>query len=755
MKKKTPLLTPPGHAIPPEKLEVSKARQFLHYLKAVGAHARFIETRRTDEPLSDVIVFKLIVERPQVLAFDIRRVEILAAVFAASDNRTPEVFSLRPDFPSVPHLNLTVEEFPRSICLYEQAFEQTRLSWTSADFMRRVHHWFAATAKGTLHAEDQPLEPLIGASNYRLILPVDFDPKAAHSNPRPCAVYPVNSSNDIYTFRMVWRSHAATQETDSVVAVFFCKPQRHGVIQKEPQTLHDLNALCEKGDLALASELYATIREWILNKPSNDVMEARLILLIYLPKTRHTNGDVEITEVRAFLTLKKVREIGEELGILAKHGSLSGLLIGQSEPSPEALKKIPVAIMQVHDALTPRLAALMNGHELCESRIAAIGLGALGSQIFNNLLRSGYGKWTLIDDDVLLPHNCARHFLGDWAVGRNKAAAMAEIGHAIFNDATVATSIPANIISPQGHAKQVEQAFAEALLVLDMSASVAVGRHLAALDNHPKCLSVFVTPNGNSLALLAEDTNRNARLGWLEMLHYRAVLNIPALENSFRSHESRIRYGNSCRDLTTQLSQDSIATWAGIASKAIKTIAADSTAVLWIYASDQNGTITPYRQTAEAPIKCRLYDWTILTDSWLLQKLAALRSQRLPNETGGVLLGSFDTHRRICSIIDVIPSPPDSKEWPTSYIRGCEGLAVKVMNVQEQTLGQVNYVGEWHSHPRGASTNPSHDDFTAYSWLVGHMDTESLPAIMMIIGDRHQFRLVSTEPSIENITAKA
>jgi hypothetical protein len=116
------------------------------------------------------------------------------------------------------------------------------------------------------------------------------------------------------------------------------------------------------------------------------------------------------------------------------------------------------------------------------------------------------------------------------------------------------------------------------------------------------------------------------------------------------------------------------------------------------------------------------------------------------------LLGSFDTHRRICSIIDVIPSPPDSKEWPTSYIRGCEGLAAKVKSVQEQTLGQVNYVGEWHSHPRGASTRPSRDDFTAYGWLVGHMDMESLPAIMMIIGDRQQFRLVSTEPAIENIT---
>lgn len=752
MKNKPPLLTPPGDAIPPEKLQVTKARQFLHYLKAVGTHARLIETRRVNEPLSDVIIFELIVERPQVLAFDIRRAEPLAAVFAASDDRTPEVLSLRPDFPSVPHLNLTVEEFPRSICLYEQPFEQTRLSWTPADFMRRIHHWFAATARGTLHAEDQPLEPLISASNYRLILPADFAPNATRTDPRLYTIFPIKSGNDAITFRMVPLNKQPSEKTDSVIAAFFCKPQRHGVIQRTPQNLYDLNALCLNGGLALANELYATVRDWFLNKPSNDVLDARLIVLVYLPKTRQTNGNIEATEVRAFLTLKKVREIGEELGLLAKHGSVSGFLIGRSEPSPAALKNIPVAIMQVHDTLTPKLAALMNGYRFCEDRVVAVGLGAIGSQVFNNLLRSGYGKWTLIDDDILLPHNCARHFLGDWAVGRNKAEAMAEVGYAIFNDPTIATPIPANILSPQGHAKQIEQAFSNARLILDMSASVAVGRNLATLDNSPKCLSVFVTPNGNSLALLAEDTNRSVRLDWLEMLHYRALLNIPPLENSFRSPESRIRYGNSCRDLTAQLSQDSIATWAGIASKAIKSIAADSNAALWIYTSDQNGTITLHRQTIVTPIRYPLNDWTILTDTWLLQKLAALRTKRLPNETGGVLLGSFDTHRRICSIIDVIPSPPDSKEWPTSYIRGCEGLAAKVKSVQEQTLGQVNYVGEWHSHPRGASTRPSRDDFTAYGWLVGHMDIESLPAIMMIIGDRQQFRLVSTEPAVENIT---
>ncbi len=753
MKRKAALLPGPGQPIRRDQLEAVKARELIRYLLAVESDTRFLEARRINETVCDVVLFEITVERPQVLAFDIRRVEPVAAIFPIGDNCLPQVVSLRSDFPSVPHVNLTTEEFPRCICLYEQSFEEIRLTWTPADFIRRIHHWFAGTARGTLHAEDQPLEPLISISKYKLILPIDFDPRETRLNPRACALYPVKAGDDTQTFRMVWRTYAATEKTDSVVAAFFCKPQKHGVIQRDPRNLFELNALCLKGGLDLAAELYDAIRGWFLNKQTGDVMEARLVLLIYLPKTRHQGDKTEATEIRAFLTLKKVREIGEVLQLLDKHGNTAGMLIGRPTISPEALGSIPVGIMQVHNSLNTKVAAVLNGYAPREDRVAAIGLGALGSQAFNNLLRSGFGKWTLIDDDVLLPHNCARHFLGDWAVGRNKAEAMAEVAQAIFNDMGIATSIPANILTPDRHEKQIEQALAKSSLILDMSASVAVGRHLAGLENHPRSVSVFVTPDGNSLAVLMEDKDRSVRLNWLEMLHYRAVLNSPALANSFRSTDSRIRYGNSCRDLTSTLSQDKIATWAGIASKAIKTVAADPKPVLWLYASDENGATAFHSETVEPPIRCSFCEWTIMIDKWLLRKLATLRSSRLPNETGGVLLGSFDTQRRICFIIDVIPSPPDSEEWPTSYIRGCEGLAAKVNEVSEQTLGQVTYVGEWHSHPRGASTNPSADDLTAYSWLVRHMNSESLPAIMMIIGGRGQFRLVSVESSVGNLTA--
>jgi hypothetical protein len=168
---------------------------------------------------------------------------------------------------------------------------------------------------------------------------------------------------------------------------------------------------------------------------------------------------------------------------------------------------------------------------------------------------------------------------------------------------------------------------------------------------------------------------------------------------------------------------------------------------LRIDVSDLNGVTSLIQPQLFVPRILRLDDWTILIDEWLLQKLSQFRLSRLPNETGGVLLGTFDTHSRTCLIIDALPSPPDSTEWPTSYIRGCEGLVAQVMEVKNLTLGQVSYVGEWRSHPKGASTRPSEDDLQAYEWLVGHMHLESLPGLMLIIGDRKRFCLVSSDPS--------
>jgi integrative and conjugative element protein (TIGR02256 family) len=140
--------------------------------------------------------------------------------------------------------------------------------------------------------------------------------------------------------------------------------------------------------------------------------------------------------------------------------------------------------------------------------------------------------------------------------------------------------------------------------------------------------------------------------------------------------------------------------------------------------------------TPAAVHRGRIGEWTLIIDGGVVDRLATLRAGRLPNETGGVLLGAYDMDRRAIYVADTIPSPPDSVEWPTLYIRGCEGLPAAVASAAARTGRQLEYIGEWHSHPDRCSTRPSDDDLQVFAWLTERMAVEGLPALMAIAGGR-------------------
>lgn len=738
----------PGKVVSRKALTVQKAQALADYLAGAGENvfASFIGTRAQTDPPGDVVVFEVGVERPQKCAHDIRKCERMAAIFSSSDEHPPEVLALRKDFPEAPHINLREKEFPRSLCLYDQAYEDVRLTWTPANFLQRVRFWLERTATGNLHADDQPLEPLIIGSGAWLIVPSDFKMSDMLINPRLLDVSAIRREIP-YTLEARWQGQQQGRAPDHIAVAFACAPQTHGVIRQLPKNLRELDALCRRAGLELVDKLTQTIRAWHLDKPAANVLKTKLVILLALPKMRKAVGMTEATETRAFLTTMSVENIGAALGAIALHGGVAGAIVGAKRPADAELEKLDIVQLEVANSLNGEAAAVLNGSDPLKLKVTAIGMGTIGSQIFSNLIRAGFGRWTLIDDDILLPHNCARHFLGYWALGRHKAESMAAFANALFDGEHVADALPVNVLKPGQAAGDVASALNRADLVIDFSASIAVARYLAHHETKTRAFSSYMTPRGDGLVVVAEDSERKVRLDWLEMLHYRQVLNQLALRQSLLPNDKRVRYGNACRDVSSQLAQDDAALWSAVASKALKQMYGKTESALRIYALHENGAVSRYDTEPVTVLRVTIYDWTIVLDKWLMEKLSRLRSERLPNETGGVLIGAFDTFHQVCSIVDVLPSPPDSKEWPTSYIRGCSGLREQVEEIQSLTVGQLSYVGEWHSHPDGCSTRPSADDLKAYQWLIGHMHLESLPGIMLIIGESSEFRLVSIEPS--------
>lgn len=169
-------LEPPGERIEPGDLRVTKAHDVASLLKRGDLpFCELLECRRLEEPVSsEVVVFEVEVEVGQHLKHDIRRQERVAALFRKDDRAVPEALALRPDFPSVPHLNAgssISNELSSSLCLYEEPYPEVKLRWTAASFIGRIRNWLALTARGELHADDQPLEPLLLGSPWSLVIP--------------------------------------------------------------------------------------------------------------------------------------------------------------------------------------------------------------------------------------------------------------------------------------------------------------------------------------------------------------------------------------------------------------------------------------------------------------------------------------------------------------------------------------------------------------------------------------------------------
>ena len=273
-------------------------------------------------------------------------------------------------------------------------------------------------------------------------------------------------------------------------------------------------------------------------------------------------------------------------------------------------------------------------------------------------------------------------------------------------------------------------------MVVDTSASVAAGRYVCHnIANKTRCASLFMNPSGNSLVILVESADRSIKLDSLEMQYYRMLIN----EEQLKSHLERadsFSYSSQCRNSSIFFSQDNVAILSGLASKALKKFEKDSTARICIWNIEEL-SIKQYNEVCEVFDEVIEGGWKVQFSKRLQEDLYRLRKEKLPNETGGILIGNFDFERKICYVIDHISNISDSVEYPQSFIRGSNGVLNKIQEIEKITAGNLIYLGEWHSHPNDI-TNQSSDDMKLMDAIIEFNLTQGHPACMVIVGENNQ-----------------
>lgn len=667
-------------------------------------------------------------EIPQYPAIPVNRIERVEIV--SVDDDLPTVYC-RADFPIVPHLNILPDD-QKTLCLFDLSYEDVKYMFNANMFLQRIVFWFQQTARGQLHQPNQPLEPFFPGARDGLILRLD--------NANPFVRLKQTNTPHGVLYQEIPLDDRANGQVYTIIDIKIQKVFSQNIINKMPKTLGELDAAF--GDSILENlEDYihqiwgirqTSVYEEVFQQKETELRNSPVILALRISVARTQGSEPEQRQIKAFRIAQSFQSLFQAFG----YKQVQKKLIKTPKlDRHEQLPLEPYEVLFSYDRLTAHLFNERNPRQK-DNRFVQIGLGALGSQVANNCIRSGYGKWVYVDSDVLYPHNLARHCLSPEYIGQNKAQAMQAYANSLTgaHDPSVIDAIPYCTFDKQA-LEDIALAVSSSKLIVDCSASVAVGRSVAfELAGSTRAVSFFMNPSGTALIMLLEDPVRSICLDTLEMQYYRMLTRTPSLREHLKS-DHRVLYSSTCRGTSLVYPQDNAAIFSGLCSKAIKECETNNSASISVWSLD-GLSLHRHEEAGERfdEVYCR--DWFVKISTSLISKLYSQRLAKLPNETGGVLIGAFDFAHHICYIVDSIDSPSDSQEYPGAYIRGSNGLLESVTEIEDITIGNLCYVGEWHSHPT-ASTQPSHDDKVLLTAISDYAFVRGNPGIMVIVGNQN------------------
>ena len=734
----------------PEKLTSDLARELVSQVTSNAVAGITIVSLRQSASMGYSGVFMNVeMERPQDLAYPIQVVEPIA-VFFPFDGGQPSVLSLREDFPDTPHQNWVPHGIPRALCIDDRPWEEARLTATGFDIVRRIQVWLSNASRGELHDTAQPPEPMFLSSARTIVLPAS----AVTENPEPAELVGfIREDNPNFVFTA--EANSIEEPPNITVVAIQAHGQGQARIRHVPNSLSSLSAELKNCGVDLYDELKSRLRNWAGIQDSEiRRLSTRIAIVVTFPLASERQNTVN--DIRAFITDQSAGEIGVALGVLHTNNSDVGdrgayvAAISARDPIEQDLR---VESAQVHFGVSREIAAMLSGRTKKDCRKAVlVGAGSLGSQLSVNLAREGALTWTVVDCDILLPHNTVRHALHIDDIGASKAHALAQKIGSILNEGV--DSICCNLFQPHsGSRDQLENAFKDAEIIIDASASVAVSRHLCDLTNVPaRRICAFFNPAGTSVVLLVENVDRSITLRDLEAQYYRSLICDHRLIRHLETEGPGVRYSGSCRSLTNQIPASNAALLSALISQAITRTLETEDASISIWTLKNNGEVQLVSFNG-TPVKRKRSDrWKIVYDDELVSNIMAVCSEKLPNETGGALLGLADMSANSIHLVHALPEPEDSLGTRSGFERGVFDLRNQVSKAMTTTMDQVRYVGEWHSHPEGTLATPSLTDLEQLNWLRAEMEIEGLNGLIAIAAADGSFSLVLSSDAVVEVS---
>ena len=376
-----------------------------------------------------------------------------------------------------------------------------------------------------------------------------------------------------------------------------------------------------------------------------------------------------------------------------------------------------------------------------------VGGGALGSAFLDYAARGGAREIVVIDDDILLPHNLARHTEIIPAIRAPKSMGL-KWGAVHRSIDCVVHDHHESILDLDSETLRAR--FQDCDAIIDATADAQVRRRLSSLQN----------PSGT--ALMRTELFNRGRLGVffgttvgaaesLKALYYQLILKAHtencadvakwlSYEKDQHFIDDELSIGMGCSTATTKLPSYKVAAQASALFAAAKRfIGSDGSPVIGANVIGEGGEALGWRAWPASPMTRvvpseRAKDWTLIVSEDVFNDLHQMKANAAPNETGGYLYGGLDLALQEIYVVVASPLPPASEATPKGLKLGPAGRTGFERAMTRRVSGRLGLVGTWHSHPDGAPLASGKDRATVNGFREKDI-SRGTPTVMLITGE--------------------
>ena len=694
-----------GSPIQDEDLKLSRAKAIYKAAK-IHPYVKNVQCYVNDNG-KIIIKMRLVhLEIPDEPIYKICDTEEIAVVCHVEDIDMPEVYALRKDFPTeLPHSNAKPFARPVSLCISDVPFTDIRPQFNAHDFINYIRRWFALNSINKLHEENRPFEFFFGFHKICCIL-------NEYSNSNPYVRYSQKTKSSS-TLEFVEKEKA----NHYLIRVPTKKTYANNFI-RIPQKIGDLKTVKSTDKLSLADSILM-----ISTGTISSSVTLPLVLLIFITQTSEDN---KISSFNLFLIKTNIspKEI-----LKNKKGK-------SCKNFEQWFNELHIEVILLTSMPSREANAIYNGTKDKFNKVCFVGTGTLGSAVIDHFVRQGCSEViSIVDSDILLPHNLSRHTLSTDKIMASKVTSIKDSYHGILSQKI--NAIKGNFFTLNQN--EEEQLFKNTDLVMDFSTSIAVERKLAITNQTYRRCTSFLNPKGNEIVLLMEDQNRNFRLDLLEMDYYRNLI----IDKRFNQHLDGVKTVQtnnfSCRSESMILNYENIRILAAVISGQIRKCYTKGNAYLGIWHFDaENGTVTNLPMNITNWYHKTLGDIKVYISNAVEKEIHVMALESPDKETGGCLFGCYDRDHNNIYVYYMVSAPNDSIHTPISFVRGFDGLTTEYERITKLTYHQVRYLGEWHSHPNMQNT-PSSVDKIQFDILWKEQQSQDLPFVQIIHGNNGLF----------------